>query len=103
MRFGGFILSDDAEPSDKNGFTKSLSRELSAILPENSLRKLNKKHSVFRSFFLVAPEKSVGRLANYPFVEGISFQDWTPLVHTRNDLGGALARTPFGEWKFDCS
>ena len=29
--------------------------------------------------------------------------DWTPVVYTSNDLGGALERDPFGNYRFDCS
>lgn len=102
LRFGGVLLADDTEGVSGSGFDKSFRREMAAILPEVKLERLPDDHALFRSFFLVEPNKAIGRLATHPYVEGVTFGNWTPVIHTLNDLGGALARDPFGNYEFDC-
>lgn len=102
LRFGGVILADDTEGLPDGGFDKSIRREIAAILPEVQWGRLPDDHALFRSFFLVPPEKAWGRLAVRSYVEGITIGKWTPLIYTMNDLGGALARGPFGDWEYEC-
>jgi hypothetical protein len=102
LRSGGLLLVDDAEGIPGQGFDQSVRREIKEILPEHPLERLPEDHALFRSFFLVPPERAMGRLASRPFVEGITIDNWTPLIYTMNDLGGALARDPFGNWEYDC-
>ena len=102
IRFGGFVLADNTQGAPGQGFDKSFRREIEEILPGATWSHLSNEHSIFRSFFLLTSEKALGRLASRPFIEGISLNDSTPLIYSMNDLGGALARDPFGNWEYDC-
>ncbi len=101
LRYGGFLFADGAAGEADGAFDRTFRREIAAILPDGPLSRLDDDHSIFRSFFLV--NRVVGRVAERPFLEGISLADWTPVVYTPNDLGGALERDPFGNYRFDVS
>lgn len=99
LRFGGFLLVDGSAGEPDGNFDRGFRKVLPELLPGQSLAKLDEDHSVFRSFFLV--NRVVGRVAERPFLEGVTMDDWTPVVYTANDLGGALERDPFGNYRFD--
>jgi hypothetical protein len=99
LRFGGFLLVDGAAGEPDGPFDRGFRRTLPELFPGQTLAKLDEDHSVFRSFFLV--NRVVGRVAERSYLEGVTVDDWTPLVYTANDLGGALERDPFGNYRFD--
>lgn len=99
LRFGGFLLVDGSSGEPDGAFDRGFRREMAAILPIAQVARLDEDHSVYRSFFLV--NRIVGRVAERPYLEGITIDDWTPVVYTANDLGGALERDPFGNYRFD--
>lgn len=99
LRFGGFLLVDGSNGEPDGTFDRSFRREMEQVLPGHRLARLDDDHSIFRSFFLVS--RVVGRVAERPYLEGITIDDWTPVVYTANDLGGALERDPFGNYRFD--
>jgi hypothetical protein len=41
------------------------------------------------------------RLVN-PSLEGVTIDDWTPLIYCQNDLGGAWERDHLGNWVHEC-
>ena len=99
LRFGGFLLVDGSSGEPDAAFDRGFRKAIAEVLPGQPLAKLDEDHSVFRSFFLV--NRVVGRVAERPYLEGITIDDWTPVVYTANDLGGALERDPFGNYRFD--
>ena len=99
LRFGGFMLVDGSAGEPDGSFDRGFRKVLPELLPGQALAKLDEDHSVFRSFFLV--NRVVGRVAERPYLEGVTMDDWTPIVYTANDLGGALERDPFGNYRFD--
>ena len=99
LRFGGFLLIDNASGEPDGAFDRGVRRELPRIFPAAPLTRLDEDHSIFRSFFLV--NRVVGRVAERPYLEGITIDDWTPVIYMTNDLGGALERDPFGNYRFD--
>jgi hypothetical protein len=100
VRFGGFLLIDDAAP-ESNGFDSSVRRELGRAFPSQPLRNLENTHTVFRSFYLLTrPE---GRVRGPERLEGIVAQDRLAVVYSRHDLGGAWARDNLGTWLHGCT
>jgi hypothetical protein len=43
-----------------------------------------------------------GRQKVNPYLEGITFDNWTPVIYSQNDLSGAWARDKFGKWINEC-
>ena len=101
LRYGGLLLVDGASGEPDGNFDRGFRREIALLLPEAKLEKLDEDHSAFRSFFLI--NRVVGRVAERPYLEGVTLGDWTPVIYTCNDLGGALERDPFGNYRFDAS
>lgn len=99
LRFGGFLLVDSASGEAEGAFDRGFREEMKHLLPEAPVARLDEDHSIFRSFFLL--NRVVGRVAVRNHLEGITLADWTPVVYTANDLGGALERDPFGNYRFD--
>jgi len=99
LEFGGTLIADDCVGVAGVGFAKSFERELRAIFPKRKLAKLDKDHSVLRSFYLI--RSVVGRLASKPYLEGIDVADRTAVIFCRNDLAGAWAYDAFGNWEFE--
>ena len=99
LRFGGFLLVDGSAGEPNGAFDRGFRREIAQILPGQPVAKLDDDHSVYRSFFLVS--RVVGRVAERGYLEGVTIDDWTPVVYTPNDIGGALERDPFGNYRFD--
>ena len=99
LRFGGFLFVDGSAGEPDGPFDRGFRKAIAELLPVQPLAKLDEDHSIFRSFFLV--NRVVGRVAERPYLEGITVDDWTPIVYTSNDIGGALERDPFGNYRFD--
>ena len=64
------------------------------------MKRLPPDHSVYRSFYLL--DNIVGRQRVSPFLEGITLDNWTPVIYSANDLSGAWARDRFGKWVNEC-
>jgi hypothetical protein len=72
---------------------------ISALFPQNPLRKIQRDHSVFRSFYLLNTVS--GRSIVKPYLEGISIKGRTVLLYSSNDQGGAWSRNKLGHWSYD--
>ncbi len=95
VRFGGFVLVDDAAP-DQSGFDRSVRRELARAFPDAPLRPLSNQHTIFRSFYLLSrPE---GRVRGRDHLEAIEMGDRVAVLYSRHNLGGAWARDNLGSW-----
>jgi len=101
LSYGGFLLADDALGQPGYGFDRSLRRELKRLFPEKELRRLPSSHAALRSYYLL--RRIGGMRIVYPYLEGISVGDSTPVVYCPNDLGGAWERDPVGRWVNPCT
>ena len=98
---GGTLVTDDAAGTPGYGFDAALRRELARVMPAGRLERLPADHTVFKSFFLV--RTVAGARVVSPFLEGITVQGRTAVIHSPNDLLGAFARDPLGRWVDPCA
>lgn len=100
LTYGGFLLAEDTMGARGFGFDKSFRREVNQIFTDHELKRLPPDHSVYRSFYLI--ESLGGRQKVNPYLEGITIDQWTPVIYSQNDLSGAWARDRFGKWINPC-
>ncbi len=96
LRAGGSLFIDDLSPPGDDGFDRSVRREIERIWPDRPLRRLDDDHTIYRTFFLL--DKPYGRSLRQPWLEGIDFDDRSPLIYSRNDHFGAYGRDNLGQW-----
>ncbi len=94
LRLGGFLFIDDFGEDD--GFDTAIRREFGRIFPKNPFERIDHDHTLFKSFYLI--DGRPGRRERLPYVEGIHIDERTPVIYSRNDLGGAWMRDQFGNW-----
>ena len=99
LQFGGLLLAEDCVGQEGSGFDKSFRREVKALFPKQELGKLPEGHSVLRSFYLI--RQVCGRVAFKPYLEGVTIGDRSPILYSRNDMAGAWAHDPFGNWEYE--
>lgn len=100
LRYGGFLGADDGGGHVGFGFDGAFRQLMERVFPNRPLERLPADHAVFRSYYLL---RSVGgRNLVSPFLEGIVLDHFTPVIYCRNDLGGAWARDPVGNWSYPC-
>jgi hypothetical protein len=100
LTYGGFLLAEDTVGAKGFGFDRSFRAEMKQILPNHDLKRLPSDHSVYRSFYLL--EGIGGRQRVNSYLEGITIDQWTPVIYSQNDLSGAWARDKLGKWVHDC-
>ncbi len=98
IAYGGFLLFDDVSGLEGSAFDASVRRLCGRLFPTRPLAYLPSDHSLYRAFFLI--DRPVGRLSTWPRLEGITLGERTPIVYSRNDLSGALARDGTGRHAF---
>jgi Domain of unknown function (DUF4159) len=96
---GGFLWVDNAEARPGGDFDASVRAELAAILPEAKLGKVDPKHTLFKSFYIL--DKPVGRVATTSYVEAIEREGRLSVVFTQNDLLGAYATNKSEAWEYN--
>jgi len=101
LQHGGFLLVDAADGSEGGGFDASARRELQALLPASPLLRVPREHVLYKSFYLL--DHQGGRLAVKPWLEGQLLDGRLAVLYSQNDLGGAWARGPLGEWEYACT
>jgi len=101
LQFGGLLLVDAADGSDGTGFDASVRRELEKVVPASPLRPIPREHVLYKSFYLV--DRQGGRLLTRPWLEGQELDGRLAVIYSQNDLGGAWARSEFGDWEYACS
>ena len=100
LTYGGFLFAEDTVGAKGFGFDQAFRMEMEHIMPNNALKRLPPDHSVYQSFYLI---NSVGGRQNInPFLEGITIDNWTPVIYSQNDLSGAWSRDSYGKWINDC-
>jgi hypothetical protein len=97
LRAGGLLYIDDISASGDQRFDQSIREELKRIWPENRLKRVDKDHTIYRSFFLL--DRPHGRIQRRAYLEHISFDNLSPILYGRNDLFGAFGRDLSGQWK----
>jgi len=107
LQYGGFLLVDDSSGLSDSAFDESFRALCRRLFPAKSLSPISSDHSIYRTFFLL--DAPLGRVDTYPYLEGITLGETTPIVYCRNDLTGALDRredgldaancVPGGEWQ----
>ncbi len=100
LSFGGFLFAEDTRGAKGFGFDQAFRQEMKQIFPHQELKRLSPDHSVYQSFYLI--QKIGGRQIVNPYLEGITIDNWTPVIYSQNDLAGAWARDRFGKWINEC-
>jgi hypothetical protein len=100
LGFGGCMLVNDASGYRGSTFERRIREEVSRLFPDQPLERLPFDHAVFRSYYLVRMVS--GRRLVSPSLEGVTIDDWTPLIYCQNDLGGAWERDHLGNWRHEC-
>jgi hypothetical protein len=90
------VIIDDASPADDSGFDGSVRRSLSRAFGAQALARVDDKHVVYRSFYLVS--RPVGRSEGPAYLEGIERAGRLAVVYSRHDLGGAYERDNLGNY-----
>ena len=96
LRGGGTLLISDVSPLGDDGFDTSIRSEMSLLWPDRDWMRLSNDHTVYRTFYLLETPK--GRVARTDHLEGVIFDDRSPVIYERNDLFGAFGRERFGAW-----
>lgn len=94
--YGGFVIIDDAGSPEESGFDSSIRRSLSRAFGPQALARVDQKHVVYRSFYLVS--RPVGRVEGPAYLEGIERAGRLAVVYSRHDLGGAYERDNVGNY-----
>jgi hypothetical protein len=101
LQYGGFLLVDAADASDGSGFDASVRRELALLLPSSPLGRLPRDHVIHKSFYLL--DRVGGRTLTKPWLEAQVVDGRVAVLYSQNDLAGAWARGPLGDWEFECT
>jgi hypothetical protein len=101
LQYGGFLLVDAADGSDGGGFDAAVRRELARLLPGAPLARVPREHVLYKSFYLL--DRQGGRVLVKPWLEGQILDGRLAVLYTQNDLGGAWARGPLGDWEYPCT
>lgn len=99
LTFGGFILADANDGSEKSGFDESFRQQMSKVLPQAPLQPLSSNHVVYKSFYLL--DSAPGRLLNKPHLEACMVGKRAAVMYSQNDLLGALNREEGGDFEFE--
>ena len=100
LTYGGFLFVEDTVGAKGFGFDQSFRMEMEQVMPNHELKRLPPDHSVYQSFYLI---NTIGGRQNVsPFLEGITIDNWTPVIYSQNDLSGAWSRDQFGKWVNIC-
>ncbi len=97
LRAGGMLYISDASPPGDDRFDQAVRREMPRLWPDRAFGRIHNDHTLYRTFFLL--ERPQGRLNRQPWLEGVDFDDRSPVIYGRNDLFGAFGRDSLGSWK----
>ena len=101
LRAGGVLFIDDISPLGDDRFDRSLRPQLRRIWPEGALTRVEADHTIYRSFYLL--DKPYGRVSRRRWLEGVSFEELSPILYAREDTFGALGRDYLGQWRLPVS
>ena len=101
LTFGGFLFVEDTLGVKGYGFDRAFRAEMKRIFPGQELKRLPLDHPVYQSFYLL--NQIGGRQPGSPYFEGITLDQWTPVIYSQNDLSGAWSRDKLGKWVHECT
>jgi len=100
LSFGGCMLVNDASGYRGSAFERRIVRRCRGC----SRTKLSNDSPLTTrcsaSYYLV--RMVAGRRLVSPSLEGVTIDEWTPLIYCQNDLGGAWERDHLGNWRHEC-
>ncbi|MEE2788646.1 MAG: DUF4159 domain-containing protein [Myxococcota bacterium] len=96
LRGGGTLFIDDASPAGDDRFHRCVEREMKVLWPKRPWERFGNDHTIYRSFYLL--EYPGGRIDRQRWLEGVTFDDRSPVIYGRNDLFGAFSRDDMGAW-----
>lgn len=99
LHAGGMLIIDSAEGRAGGGFDQSVRALCARLFPRAPLARLSEDHVLFRSFYLL--RVPAGRVLALPYLEAVIHDGRAVVVYSQNDLGGAWARDPYGQWEHD--
>ncbi len=97
LRAGGSLFIDDATPPGDDRFDACARRAVARLFPDRPLAEVGNDHTVYRTFFLL--QRPFGRVQRADHLEGVEFDDRSPILYGRNDLFGAFGRDSLGNWR----
>ncbi len=100
LSFGGFLFVEDTMGAKGFGFDRAFREEMKQVFPKQEMKRLPVDHSIYQSFYLNGTV--AGRQKINPYLEGITIDNWTPVIYSQNDLSGAWARDKLGKWVNEC-
>jgi len=100
LTYGGFLFVEDTVGAKGFGFDQAFRAEMQEVLPNHQLKRLPPNHSVYQSFYLITSLGGRQRVNTY--LEGITIDNWTPVIYSQNDLSGAWSRDRYGNWVNEC-
>jgi hypothetical protein len=101
LTFGGFLFAEDTLGVKGYGFDRAFRAEMKKIFPGQDLKRLPLDHPVYQCFYLL--NQIGGRQPVSPYFEGITLDQWTPVIYSQNDLSGAWSRDKLGKWLHECT
>jgi len=96
---GGFLIVDGADSRPGGAFDQSVRALVRRLFPKEPLERVPGDHVVYKSFYLL--KTPVGRVAQVPYLEGVTHDGRLVIVYSQNDLAGAWARDNFGQWEHE--
>ena len=98
---GGFLFAEDTLGMKGYGFDRAFRAEMKKLFPGQDLKRLALDHPIYQSFYLI--NQIGGRQPVSPYFEGITLDQWTPVIYSQNDLSGAWSRDKQGQWVHECT
>jgi hypothetical protein len=95
LLLGGLVFVDDGDP-ESGAFGRAARRELTRVLPECPVIKLDAGHVLYRTYYILA--RPVGRVLGPPSFEAMLRGSIAQVIFSSHDLLGALARPAGGDW-----
>lgn len=99
VTMGGTLVIDVSDGVVDGPFHRAVKRELKRIFPGRAMIRVPSDHVLYKAFYLL--DRHGGRVAARSYLEGMLVEDRLAVILTTNDMAGAIARDPFGEWEYD--
>ncbi len=97
LDLGGFLIIDNAGlHRSSESFNRCVHKEFEPLFPARPMSRISSDHVIFRTFYRV--DYPVGRAIHKPYMEGLSMGTRYGVVLIHNDLLGAMARDPIGQF-----
>ncbi len=98
---GGMLVFDAADGGTDNRFLRELRGVVDRVLPGSTLTPVPSDHVLYRSFYII--DQPTGRTLAKDHALGVQEEGRLKVLFLPNDLGGALARTEDGLYRYPCT